>query len=527
MSPTPAQIDVRKVTVLPRQEWDRIKARLQPVSEQEQNRQSIIREREEAHQKSLKTVQNWSNTIQGQRLAKLQARKIREEALEIENQKIDKEEAQFQQAKRKEAINKAKTLQYYQTDRVKQFHGAMLLSEVLKERDQQVVMRKKISQMLKEREANYDSQFYDIYNNQTNAEEERKQLSLEKTLEVAKYQKQQRGLKAQQLEKELKDDLLLGEAYKEADNAHRLHVKDKQESFRREKKSLMQDIVTQINQKKRLQELDLLQQQEEDEEIRLFDTAKRSLKKKRQEKERQILMAMQEKRQAMVSKMEAEADEYEKELNEKCEKHRLAKEKTEDLLAERKNKKLVRVLADIKQHTEMAIAKRDQQIQEEKERNEEDLRRRITVDNVYMKSEKKKFAKKRADAEDLRVFHAGQINDRAARERNYIDRGMACDQAEQEVLQKEEEEFQKYANEVIDKAQQRGANIYPLLRASKPGAGGGHGPMGKAGVRPSFVSGDHYGVQLPTYQKNSTEEVKSVYGSKDVSHAKKRFGFVW
>lgn len=527
MSPQPAQIDVRKVTVLPRAEWDRIKARLQPISEQEQKRQSIIRDREEAHQKSLKTVQNWSNTIQGQRLAKLQARKIREEALEIENQRIDKEEAKFQQAKRKEAINKAKTLQYYQTDRVKQFHGAMLLSEVLKERDQQVVMRKKISQMLKEREANYDSQFYDIYNNQTNAEEKRKQLSLEKTLEVAKYQKQQRCLKAQQLEKELKDDLLLGEAYKQADNAHRLHVKEKQINERKEKKSLMQDIITQINQKKRLQELDNQQQQEEDEEIRLFDEAKRSLKKKRQEKERQIQMAMQEKRQAMVSKMEAEADEYEAQLNEKCEKHRLAKEEAEDRLAERKQNKLVEVLADIKNHTLNAIAERDRHVLEEKERNEEDLRRRITEDNVYMNAEKTKFAKKRADAEALRVFHAEQINNRAARERNYIDRGMACDQAEQEVLQKEEEEFQKYANEVIDKAKQRGANIYPLLRASKPGAGGGHGPMGKAGVRPSFVSGDHYGVQLPTYQKNSTEEVKSIYGSKDVSHAKKRFGFVW
>merc|ERR1712048_854663 len=246
--------------------------------------------------------------------------------------------------------------------------GAMLLSEVLKERDQQVAMRKKISQMLKEREANYDSQFYDIYNNQTDAEEKRKQLSLEKTLEVAKYQKQQRGLKAQQLEKELKDDILLGEAYKQADNAHRLHVKDKQEKERREKKSLMQDIITQINQKKRLQELDNQQQQEEDEEIRLFDEAKRSLKKKRQEKERQIQMAMQEKRQAMVSKMEAEADEYEAQLNEKCEKHRLAKEEAEDRLAEQKQKKLVRVLADIKNHTLNAIAEREHQFQEEKER---------------------------------------------------------------------------------------------------------------------------------------------------------------
>ena len=35
---------------------------------------------------------------------------------------IDIEEAKFQAAKRKEAIEKAKTQQYYQTDRVKNFH---------------------------------------------------------------------------------------------------------------------------------------------------------------------------------------------------------------------------------------------------------------------------------------------------------------------------------------------------------------------------------------------------------------------
>ena len=41
------------------------------------------------------------------------------------------------------------------------------------------------------------------------------------------------------------------------------------------------------------------------------------------------------------------------------------------------------------------------------------------------------------------------------------------------------------------------------------------------------MSGDSYGVQLPTYQKNSTDEVKNIYGSKHIGHAKKRFGFVW
>ena len=60
--------------------------------------------------------------VQGQRLKKLEARKIREAKEEEEKVQIDIEEAKFQAARRKEAIEQAKTLQYYQTDRVKGFH---------------------------------------------------------------------------------------------------------------------------------------------------------------------------------------------------------------------------------------------------------------------------------------------------------------------------------------------------------------------------------------------------------------------
>ena len=47
---------------------------------------------------------------------------MREQKEEEERKLIDIEEAKFQQAQRKEAIEKAKTQQYYQTDRVKGFH---------------------------------------------------------------------------------------------------------------------------------------------------------------------------------------------------------------------------------------------------------------------------------------------------------------------------------------------------------------------------------------------------------------------
>ena len=59
---------------------------------------------------------------QGQRQKRLEARKMREEKEEAEKVKIDIEEANFQANKRKEAIEKARTMVYYQTDRVKTFH---------------------------------------------------------------------------------------------------------------------------------------------------------------------------------------------------------------------------------------------------------------------------------------------------------------------------------------------------------------------------------------------------------------------
>lgn len=64
---------------------------------------------------------------QGQRQKKLEARKLREEKEEEEKKKIDLEEAKFQARRRKNAIEKAKTAQYFQTDRVKSFHVRKLI----------------------------------------------------------------------------------------------------------------------------------------------------------------------------------------------------------------------------------------------------------------------------------------------------------------------------------------------------------------------------------------------------------------
>ena len=63
-----------------------------------------------------------SGHFQGHRKKKLEARKIRMQAEEEQKQKVDLEHKKFVAQMRKEAIEKAKLQQYYQTDRVKNFH---------------------------------------------------------------------------------------------------------------------------------------------------------------------------------------------------------------------------------------------------------------------------------------------------------------------------------------------------------------------------------------------------------------------
>lgn len=93
-------------------------------------------------------------------------KKIREEQDEERRKVIDIEEEKIAAERRREQIEKAKQQQYYETDRIRTFHvrktsfqwrktfrfaeilqSALTLSEVLKERDLQIEMKKQIEQM--------------------------------------------------------------------------------------------------------------------------------------------------------------------------------------------------------------------------------------------------------------------------------------------------------------------------------------------------------------------------------------------
>ena len=133
--------------MIPATEWQRIKESLVQRQSARAEQCKALQCREDRRLQSQKIVKHWENTIevgrgclilpasaagsmsQGQRLKKLQARKLREEQEEGKNKEIDLQEMEFQAQCRRDAIERAKTLLYHQTDRVKTFHVSAFLMQ--------------------------------------------------------------------------------------------------------------------------------------------------------------------------------------------------------------------------------------------------------------------------------------------------------------------------------------------------------------------------------------------------------------
>ncbi|XP_053373557.1 cilia- and flagella- associated protein 210-like [Mercenaria mercenaria] len=302
----PDSNDLREVTILSKTDWDRIQRQLHRKEIEEERLRKIREEREELKHKSKELVKHWGNTIAGQRQRKLEARKIREQKDEAERVQIDLEEAKFQAQQRKDAIDKAKTQQYYQTDRVKGFHSALMLTEVLKEREAQLELKR-----LKEQASHgKDREWLEVAQKE---HEEAIRLDQTKAAErLVAASENQKFLKAQIMdhhqnkEKARMEDNIEGEELQKLGLQNKLE-KERLEMIRRdEKQQLMDDNRKQIGERAALKKLQENQEDEEDEECRVFAAAKRKMMKLRAEKEKHLHAEKQRQLEAIREKLGAQ-----------------------------------------------------------------------------------------------------------------------------------------------------------------------------------------------------------------------------
>jgi len=194
--------------VIPKSEFDRITSSLLPLT-----KETAKLDAARALQiKSKERVKGWSNTLVGERQAAEAARKQKVDDEEAARQRVDEEEARLQLAHRREKIERANALLAKESDRVKTFSTAMMLSDVLAEREAQVRFKEELIKLERVRDEKYQDVMKHNYRAMLERELREKHALELKQQEMSYMQKTQLQETINRRLEEIKDNLNEGDS---------------------------------------------------------------------------------------------------------------------------------------------------------------------------------------------------------------------------------------------------------------------------------------------------------------------------
>ncbi|XP_076025999.1 cilia- and flagella- associated protein 210-like [Genypterus blacodes] len=517
---------LRQVAVLPKAKWLRIQEELNHVNKDEERIREAANQRKALHQQSKDMVKLWSNTLAGQRQKRLEAKKIREEIEEEERKQTDIEEAKYREQKRKEAIGRAKAQLYYQTDRVRGLHSALLLTEVLKEREAQIDLKQQMQTSSKD----VDKEFVDLMKcRHEEALRKDKEKGVQKKLEtLAVAEEQRKQIDDNELKKvQLKiEDKKEGEEIQQCLEIYLQQQRLEEERQVNQRRLLMHDHLENLAKRDAIRAAGVQKQEQEEEQRKRFLAAKQKMLKLRKEKETELFMEGQRIRDRIADKLTVKQQTQtvrEEERIAQAVAERDAKEAHEQRV---KEEKMAAELKSITAHREAVMQEKKQRDKIAQQAEQDTAQARKEADGIFSEKQKLKAEKIRQDGKASLDYCVTQMVAKLARSDGLKREDRELKAMNAELLAEEETEFQQYSRQVINAALDAERNIVPLFKAAKEGMGGGAGPI-CGGVRPSYLVQDGSGAQMPRYVSDLTQNVKELNETADIQKAKRRLGFTW
>ncbi|KAK3511008.1 hypothetical protein QTP70_029017 [Hemibagrus guttatus] len=516
---SPVELD--EVLVLSASEWKRIQDSARRVNEQRDRLEAAAREREALHLRSKEVVKDWPNSLAAQRKKRLESRKIKKEIEEEKSKQLDLEEAEFQAMKRKEAIERAKTLQFFQTDRVKGFHGSLRLTEVVKERDAQIELKKRKKVAAKEAEEEVLAMMARDQELALQQQREKAVKRKQKRLDNADFLKQEIKEREQAREKEIVEKKKEAEKLQHLQELYEMEqtmLKQKKKEEKRNKKKAYQEEFTN---KKIFQASEAKKQEMEEEKQKLVAAAKDKKMKLRKKKEAEMFREFQRPREVVADKLAeflaAQSDD-EDELISKAVAEAVAKNNKQQ---REKEKKKAAMLRSIAEHREAVQKELKSKKQKEKQNAAEMLEANKAADLLFHQTQKIKTQKKKEAAELVQDSQVHQMSEKHAKEQLRKKQKQEWEVRNAQLMAEEEKQFQMYAKNVMETASKGQRNTSFLEKALKVGIGGGRGPE-FGGIRPSYQVQDESGIQLPSYVRR-----KKLDETTYMQECKERLGFSW
>ncbi|XP_015723961.1 coiled-coil domain-containing protein 173 [Coturnix japonica] len=501
----PSNVDLRQVVVLPRAEWERMQDSLASVSKEVACILAERKEQQELHLRSKAAVKDWTNTIMGQAQRKLKARKLREEKQEEERKLIDLEEAKFQAAKWKEAIEKAKTYLYHQNERVKGLHSALLLAEVLKERDAQIEFKKLKSDGSKKIEEEMERRRKEAILR----EEEKVKQRLMNRLALSRDQLQQIEEHKRQAELAKLEDKREGEEVQRQIQLYQLELLRKMEK-EQEKRAENQRLYNEyIDDQKIIKAVEEQKQMEEDDRIRAHYKGKQTIAKLMKEKEAEMRRIKQERQDKIVSQLAAQMNVALKMEDERLARDIARKEAAYEKEQKEKEAKKKAAIESIAEYRATVVKRKLEKEREEKAESKKELQSFVEKNQIYLQTEKAKKQRQRDASIEVQKFQIQQMAEKKAKIQQEKQADLDYDIETELIALHREQEFQKYAKQVIESESKTTHHLYPLLKASKEIIGFGGSPFSieSEGTNPGFQAQDAAETQLPCCSKTTAEEV--------------------
>ncbi|KAK7169506.1 hypothetical protein R3I93_005466 [Phoxinus phoxinus] len=520
------EADLCQVVVLSKSEWQRVQDSVNGVNRHNRSVIAASEQREALHMRSKELVKHWSNTIAGQRQKKLEAKTVREAIEEEEKKLLDIEEAKYQAQTRKEAIEKAKTQQYYQNDRVKGFHSALMLAEVLKEREAQIELKRMKQNASKDADR-------DILAKMACRDEQAVQQEQQKALQRKQDQLFiSESLRLQFKDHEMKKEQERQEIKREAEEIERLrdlHLWEqsmKERKNQEEKRSTMNAFRDHLTNRELTKAAEARRQEEEEEKRKQIARHKEKVTRMRKGKQEEMFRELQKHRETIIQKLAVQKQEEISNEEEIIAKAVAELEARQDRVQREKEEKHAAVFKSIAAHRESMRQELERKAEKEKQKALEMLNAKKEADKIFMGKQNLQAQKAKEEGKALQDIYIQEMAEKRAKDhrtkkeqKDFLAKNTA-------LIVEEENQFQKYTKQVIETAEKAGRNIYPLLKAGREGVGGGLGPM-FGGIRPSYLVHDESGVQMPSYVNGTTQNIKERNETDDIQQSKKRLGFTW
>ncbi|NXG53923.1 CC173 protein, partial [Psilopogon haemacephalus] len=471
----PKEVDLHQVILLPKAEWKRIQDNLDRATREAACILTDKKEREEMHLRSKAAVKDWPNTIMGTAQRKLKAKKLREEREEEERRLLDLEEEQFQAAKRKEAIDHAKTYLYYQNERVKGLHSALLLTEVLKERDAQVEFKKLKSDVNKKKDEEKESECKEaILREQEKAHQHHmNQKALRRDLlEQIKEHKHQADLAKLQDKRE-------GEQIQRLTQLYQMEIQRGKEKKQEEKAECRRQYHEHVTNQKIMKALEEQKEMEEDDRIKAHFKAKETIAKQIKKKEDEMCRLTQEHQNKIINRLAAQMNEALKRDDDRLARDIAKKEAEQERKCEEKKAKEKAAIESIAEHRATVMRMKAEKEREEKAEGKKEYHALMEKNRNYLEMEKAKKQRQRDANMEVQKIQIQQMAENQVKKQQEKQADLDYNAQREYIALCKEREFQSYAKQVIESESKTTHHLYPLLKASKAGRRIGHGPSSR------------------------------------------------